>query len=94
MAKAWPVGEAPAFMIRGRTPPYGFGLPRYALHVEMFALEVEILLVGPDHLDDVDPFLGIIVAVAMLAGLSTPNMSNSPSFQPTTMLSPKRPSPM
>ena len=35
----------------------------------MLALEVEVLLVGPDHLDDVDPFLGVIVAVAVLTGI-------------------------
>src|SRR5258708_4734986 len=28
IASAWPVGDAPAFMITGRVPPYGFGLAR------------------------------------------------------------------
>ena len=30
-------------------------------------MEVEVLLVGPDHLDDVDPFLGVFVALLVLA---------------------------
>src|SRR5580704_2260692 len=36
-----------------------------AVHVEIFAVKIEILAIRPDHLDDVDPFLGKFVAVLM-----------------------------
>ena len=35
--------------------------------IEKPAGEIEILLVGPDQLERVDPFLGVFVALLMLA---------------------------
>jgi hypothetical protein len=40
----------------------GLGLAPDALHVEVLSLEVEVLFVRPDHLDDIDPFLRIVIA--------------------------------
>ena len=45
----------------------GLGLAADALHVQVLAFEVEVLLVRPDHLDDVDPLLRVFVARFMLA---------------------------
>ena len=33
--------------------------------MQVVAVEVEILALGPDQLDDVDPFLGVVVAVVV-----------------------------
>src|SRR5262249_57183254 len=45
----------------------GLGLAADALHVEIFAFEIEVLLVRPDQLDDVDPLLRVFVARFMIA---------------------------
>ena len=61
------MSEAPAFIISGRVPPNGLGLARTPLRLKYLPCEIEILAVRPGQLDDLDPFLGVVVALVVLA---------------------------
>src|SRR5215469_1305821 len=52
---------------QGAGAAIGFRLAANAFHIEVLAVKIEILTVGPDHFDDVDPFLRIIVTLLMRA---------------------------
>src|SRR5262249_7761492 len=45
-----------------------------ALHAQVFSLKIEILLVRPDHFDDVDPFLRVFVTGLVIALLHTEHL--------------------
>ena len=67
IAKAWPVADAPAFMINGRVPPWGFGFARTPLQLEKTPIEIEILVRRPGELDDIEPLLCVFVARLVIA---------------------------
>ena len=67
MVKSCAAGEPPAFMIGGYGFCSGLGWLQTILGVEAFAVEIELLVVGPGLLQEVEPFGGVFVAVVVRA---------------------------
>ena len=65
-------------------------LPAQPLELENVALEVDVLRTAHSSAAPASPLRAVGVAVGVTA-LSTPNISNSSSFQPQTMLSAEAP---
>ena len=58
----------------GPAAAVGLGLGTHALERDVSAGEIELLAVGPDQLDGVDPFLRVVVARLVIALLDAEHL--------------------
>ena len=58
--------------------------------MKVLAVEVELLVRGPEAAHDLHPLLGVVVT-RVVRQQDVPNISNSTSLQPQTMFSVNRP---